>query len=477
MRIKTPVCAALVLLLGAGPAAAETPPSQPVGALEVSANRRFLQFRDGSPFFWQGDTAWLLFKKLDREEAERYLENRRLKGFNVVQAMVLHTATDVNAYGMPALDAGDPARPHLTSGSDPSRPGEYDFWDHVDWVLERAAGKGIFVGMVPAWGSIANQGRLNPENAAAYGRFLAHRYRGKPNVIWLNGGDVRGDRNTEVWRILGRTLKQEDPQHLVTFHPFGRTQSSTWFHEETWLDFNMFQSGHRRYDQDTEPHAKGEDSWRYVREDLSKQPLKPTIDGEPSYEGIPQGLHDPSQPYWTADDCRRYAYWSVFAGAFGHTYGHSAVMQMHKPDSGKGAYGVRQYWYDAVDDPGAAQMRHLKHLLLSRPFTERLPEEGAVIEAGERYDRILATRGKQYLLAYNYTGRPFRLRMGIIAGKEVKAWWYDPRDGTTQLIGAYANRGERLFTPPGKPRAGNDWVLVLDDAAARFPAPGSLRGK
>ena len=267
---------------------------------------------------------------------------------------------------------------------------------------------------------------------------------------------------------MGRTLKQADPNHLVTFHPFGRTQSSTWFHGEPWLDFNMFQSGHRRYDQDTEPGAKGEDNWRYAREDCEKQPVKPTLDGEPSYEDIPQGLHDPTQPYWTAADVRRYAYWSVFAGAFGHTYGHSAVMQMHNPGSGKGSYGVRKYWYEAIDDPGAGQMQFLKRLILSRPFFERVPDQSLIAgENGTRYDYVVATRGKAYAFLYTYTGRPFRVRMGIISGKQVRASWFDPRDGSSSRIGVFANQGERSFVPP---RPGADWVLVLDGSGTE-PRP------
>jgi hypothetical protein len=93
----------------------------------------------------------------------------------------------------------------------------------------------------------------------------------------------------------------------------------------------MFQSGHRRYDQDDSELGYGQDNWKYVRDDYSLVPVKPTIDGEPSYEGIPQGLHDPAEPYWNENDVRRYAYWSVFAGGFGFTYGNNAVMQMNKP--------------------------------------------------------------------------------------------------------------------------------------------------
>ena len=140
-------------------------------------------------------------------------------------------------------------------------------------------------------------------------------------------------------------------------------KSSMWFHQESWLDFNMFQSGHRRYDQDDTELNYGEDNWRYALDDYTQIPVKPTLDGEPSYEGIPQGLHDPSEPYWTDRDVRRYAYWSVFAGCCGFTYGHSGVMQFYKPEDEDPAYGARDYWYDAIHAPGAAQMMHLKNLM------------------------------------------------------------------------------------------------------------------
>lgn len=439
--------------------------AEKVGPIVVSANRRFLQHKDGTPFFWLGDTAWMLFQKLDRAETERYLEDRRRKGFNVVQAVALHGLTDQNAYGSAALIGNDPTRPNLTPGRDPSKSGEYDYWDHVDWVVDLAASKGIYIALLPTWGSVVKSGGLNPGNVAAFARFLAERYKPKPNIFWVNGGDVRGDDHPEVWKALGQTLKQADPGHLLSYHPFGRTQSSTWFNNEPWLDFNMFQSGHRRYDQDDTPERRGEDNWRFVIDDYAKTPPRPTIDAEPSYENIPQGLHDPSQPYWTAADSRRYAYWSVFAGAFGHTYGDNAVMQMYKPGAGAGAYGVRNYWYEAINDPGSGQMQYLKRLILSQSFFERIPDPSLIAgDNGVRYDYVIATRGKAYLFAYTYTGRPFQIRMGAISGAQVRASWYSPRDGSVQPIGLLPNVGVRAFTPPGEPAPGNDWVLILVDS-------------
>ena len=277
-----------------------------------------------------------------------------------------------------------------------------------------------------------------------------------------------------MWRAIGRTLRQEDPHHLITFHPFGRTQSSTWFHGEPWLDFNMFQSGHRRYNQDTDsPKRFGEDNWRYVLDDYAKEPPKPVLDGEPSYENIPQGLHDGSQPYWTAADARRYAYWSVFAGACGHTYGDNAVMQFHGPTSGPADYSPRNFWYDAIDDPGAGQLRHLAALMRSRPYFDRVHDPDAVLAgSGPRRDHVIATRGRDYMMVYAYMGKPFELRLGVIAGASVRGWWYDPRTGRAEAAGLVRNTGTRWFTPPGRPGEGHDWVLVLDDVATAFPPPG-----
>lgn len=443
--------------------------------LVVSANKRFLQTSDGKPFFWLGDTGWLLFKNLDRAEAERYLDDRRRKGFNVIQVMVLHTAGDRNAYGDPALVASDPGKPAVTPGSNPDQPEEYDFWDHVDFVVDAAAARGIHIGMVAAWGSIVRNGTLNEKNVREYTRFLAERYLAKPNIIWITGGDTYGDRNTEVWRAMGETFRKLDPGRLITFHPFGRTQSSTSFHNEPWLDFNMFQSGHRRYGQDTSPNAKEEDNWRYVREDYAKVPAKPTIDGEPSYEAIPQGLHDWKEPLWTDKDARRYAYWSVFAGSFGHTYGHAAVMSMRKTSAGRGPQGNQKPWVEGIQDPGAAQMQWLRNLVLSRPFFERVPDQTMIAgENGARYDYLIATRGNSYAFVYTYTGRPFEVQMSRVSGAKVRAWWFDPRDGSAKEVGTLSNKGTHRFTPPGNPAPGNDWVLVLDDVSKKYKAPGSI---
>ncbi|KAA8486291.1 collagenase-like protein with putative collagen-binding domain [Arcticibacter tournemirensis] len=457
----------IVVLLGllAAGCSTDKKAEQKTGKLKVSENGRYLVSENGEPFFWLGDTGWLLFGKLSREEADKYLEDRSKKGFNVIQVMVLHTVPAVNFYGDTAMVNKDVAKPKVTPGNDPKDSVQYDFWDHVDYMVDKAAEKGLYMAMVPVWGSNVKSGFVNQKQAAVYAKFLADRYKDRPNIIWLNGGDIKGSDSLDVWKTIGAVLRKNDPNHLITFHPRGRTTSSEWFHNEKWLDFNMFQSGHRRYDQDTsakETRHYGEDNWKFVAEDFRLKPVKPSIDGEPSYEGIPQGLHDTLQPRWTANDVRRYAYWSVFAGGFGYTYGHNSVMQMHNPKDKTSAYGSHQYWYDALNDPGARQMLYIKALMLSRPFMERVPDQSLIVNQGEKYDYLIATRGKDYAFVYTYTGRNMKINMGKIAGGKVKACWFNPRDGKTTEIGKFDNKGVEEFNPPGEVKEGNDWVLVLD---------------
>ena len=118
-------------------------------ALKVSENHRFLVDEKGNPFFWLGDTGWLLFTKLNREEADQYLTDRAAKGFNVIQVMVLHSLNVKNAYGDSALINMNVATPLVTEGNSFEDTTQYDYWDNVDFVVDKAAEKGIYIGMVP----------------------------------------------------------------------------------------------------------------------------------------------------------------------------------------------------------------------------------------------------------------------------------------------------------------------------------------
>lgn len=458
---------ALTLILTIIESSAEKPWHH--GPLVVSQNQRFLSHSDGEPFFWLGDTGWLLPERLDRDEVAYYLKRTAQDGFNVVQIQVLNAVPSYNVYGAQSHPDG------WNFSAIDSIPG-YGYWDHLDYIVDQAEKEGIYIGMVCIWGGLVKAGHMDLKKAEAYGRFLADRYGDRPNIVWIIGGDIEGNIKPEVWEKLATTIRTHDSNHLMTFHPRGRTTSARWFNSRPWLDFNMFQSGHRRYGQRMGnkdypiPDGTEEDSWMYVDSATSVLPLKPVLDGEPSYEDIPQGLHDPSEPKWTDKDMRRYAYWSVFAGSCGHTYGHNSIMQFIRPGI-EGAYfadGDSKPWWKALDDPGRGQMKYLKELILTFPYYERVPDSLILKNNGIKYDRLLATRGSDYLLVYNHTGRPMTLDLSRISGNEKTLWWMDPKNGELHYLGNYP---DGIIDLSSLAPEGDDFVLIAIDSKASYLLP------
>lgn len=439
------------------------------GKLMVSEEGRYLKHENGTPFFWQGETGWLMPERLNRDEVSYYLEKCKQAGYNMVQVQVLNSVPSYNVYGQASHIDG-----FNFKGID--RKGIYGYWDHMDYIIRTAASKGIYIGMVCIWGTPVEQGMMNVEEARLYGKFLAERYKDEANIIWMIGGDIRGDKKAEVWEALATTIRKIDNGHLMTFHPRGRTTSATWFNDSDWLDFNMFQSGHRRYgqrkgdgDYPIEENTE-EDNWRFVENSHNRIPLKPVIDDEPIYENIPQGLHDPNEIRWNQHDVRRYAYWSVFAGSFGHSYGHNDIMQFIRPGviGSFGADGMKKAWWNALEDPGFGQMIHLKNLMLAFPFFERIPDQSVIAgKNGERYDRAIATRGEDYLLVYNYSARPMEIDLGKVSGAKKNVWWYHPANGKLEYVGEFDSK-VTMFQYDCGYMSGNDRVLIAVNASKDY---------
>lgn len=434
------------------------------GKLKVSANSLYIVHENGTPFFWLGNTAWLLPERLNREEAEYFLTKDREAGYNVEQIQVLNAIPTFNVYGQQANNME-------FDFSKVSKPGVYGYWEHLDYIVSVAEQNGIYIAMDCIWGSMLKY--MDTKKAEALGKFLAQRYKDCPNIIWMIGGDIRGDKSPEVWDAMARAIRKIDNNHIMTFHPRGRTTSAWWFNDREWMDFNMFQSGHRRYGQrngDGDYTIKDnteEDNWRYVDMSFEKKPLRPVIDGEPSYEDIPQGLHDFSAPRWMDYDVRRYAYWAVFGGCFGHTYGHNSVMQFIRPGL-NASFGAEKPWWEAMNDPGYNQMKYLKWLMLNLPFTERVADQSVIAGTnGERYDRNIATRGNDYLLVYNYSGKPMDIDLTKISGKKKNVWWMNPADGTLTYIGEMDSK-VHTFTYDAAYLRGSDRVLIAIDADKNY---------
>jgi len=431
--------------------------------IKISDNRRFLIHSDGRPFFYLADTAWELFHRLDRPQTLRYLADRAAKGFTVLQAVAL---AEVDGLHTPNAEG------HLPfENDDPTRPVEA-YWRHIDWVIDEAAALGLHIGLLPTWGDKWNKAWgagpqiFTPDNAFAYGRWLARRYHDKP-LIWITGGDrkVETPLHHEILSHMARGLREGDKgEHLISFHPPGGGGSSQYFHAEPWLDFNMWQTGHTR----------NSDNYNKIAQDYGRNdPVKPVLDAEPGYEDHPSAFNL-DNGFLDDYDCRKAFYWATFAGACGHTYGCNPIWQFWRPGYEQRSL-CRHHWEDALHMPGSGQMRHGRALLESRPYLSRIPDQSLIASdnpGGSHH--VQATRDAEgsYALVYCSSTNPVTIDLTKMRGNRLAAWWFDPRDGTARRAADVDRaKGRESFQPPKI--AGPDWVLVVDDLSAHYPAPGS----
>lgn len=429
----------------------------------VSENQRYL-LKAGQPFFYLADTGWELFHRLDRDQASYYLKRRAEQGFTVIQAVVLAEFDGLhvpNPYGdLPLLN------------DNPETPNE-KYFRHVDYIIDKAAELNMTIALLPSWGdkvlrSTWGKGPeiFNASNAKIYGKWIAERYKNKTNIIWVTGGDrnPQNEAQVNIWRSMALGIQEGcvgAAKPLISFHPQPNDLGSAeWFHNDQWLGFNMFQNGHCR---NTPVYDKIQTVYNMV-------PAKPVMDAEPIYEDHPVCFNAREMGISNAYDIRLYAYLDIFSGAHGHTYGCHDIWQFYSPYR-EAVNGPHIYWQEAMELPGANQMIYLRKLIQSRPFLERVPDQSLIVENNlNPADRIQATRGKDYAFIYAASGKSFTVNLGKISGAKLNAAWFNPRKGETIKLNSLENKGTQKFTPPGM-GYGQDWVLILDDAAKNYVLP------
>ncbi|MCP5117984.1 MAG: DUF4038 domain-containing protein, partial [bacterium] len=255
----------------------------------------------------------------------------------------------------------------------------------------RAAHHGLYVALLPVCNANLPEDHPlveAPWAAYPYALLLGNPHRKRTHIIWVMGGDpfrkgtdVDNPRRLTLNRAIAEGIADgtnglDTYDHraawsttLMTYHPRGGGRSSSeHLHREPWLDFHMIQTG------------PGSDkyfpSFAKVTEDYALQPVKPTLLAEPVYENAYKNSVDRR---YDAYDVRQAAYWAVFAGAFGHTYGGLEMWQLLNPGIQRLNRKITtDYWYDLLDLPGAMSLKHLRALLESRPFLHRIPDQSMV---------------------------------------------------------------------------------------------------
>lgn len=438
--------------------------------LKVSGNNRFLVFKDSNkPFLFLSQTLWSMTRRLSREQVLQVLDICKELGFTAVQFIAHSHDMGINVLGDVPFENENYLRPVITVGNDLNSQEEYDWWDHVEFIIQECVKREMFVCLLPTWREQWNDPKknLNQNNAFAYGKFLGQRYRSyNPWIIWVMGGDEAPDtpQKLNIQRELARgitwgvTGRDDYDQVIMSYHTHGPATTSDFIDEsEPFMDFNMIQSGHRL------------ENLEGIIEKTYQGQNKPVLDFEPLYQragnnNTNDNTNDIENNTTSSNtnEVRNTIYWGIFSGGFGTSYGSGNLWSLGERSS---SFTIPNSFFEGF----GLQIKHLGKLLTSKPMLVRVPNQDFLLgnkTAG--LDRILActTTDKSYGMVYTPSGDSFTVDLSYIKGNNLHWYWFNPRTGEIDSCGSFRKKNDQhVFTPPtaGLRFSGNDWVLIMDN--------------
>lgn len=436
---------------------------QELPLLKISENQGYIVTEDNDPFFWLGGTAWELIHRLTKEEIDLYLTDRAQKGFTVIQTVILAELDGLNtpnAYGEKPLINNNPEEINES------------YFELVDYVVEKSAQLGLYVGLLPSWGDKFNKKWgagpeiFNSKNSEKYGEILAKRYLHHNNIIWILGGDrePESEKHYAIIRGMAKGIREIDKHHLVTYHPVGGKKATDFFNQDTWLDIDMFQSGHNR-------KAK---EYEYVTDSKKSGTKRPVVNGEARYENILDRFWEERHYGWLDDaDVRVSAYWSILSGAAGYTYGCNDIWQMYAIDR-EPIINARTDWKIALELPGSSQMKYMKEIFMALPWQKMELNQSLILNDNpENESFMLSATGNNndFTIAYTPTGKSMEIDLTKMNPGIVKAYWFNPRSGKILYIGDFET-GTPYEFKPWSDGWGSDFMLILVNKDSSYDFSG-----
>ena len=447
--------------------------SQP---LDISKDKHYLIDKSGTHFFWLADTAWELFQKLNLEESEKYLSTRQEQGFNVIQAAILYE----NAIDYPINQEliSDHILNGLNSDTNNAIQSDFNYWNHVEKIIRQAIAKEMKIALLPCWDeyvatNLTQEHFLNnPRTAYDYGFLVGSRLKKyKDHIIWMIGGDRLPEEHNStipIWQALAegitdaisdKPLFDNSADYQKTFMTFHLNNTvEEWARNEEWIDMIIWGSYQNKRNDGS--------AYQLAMVNYEQKLTKPTLNSEACFELMPIGYDWESyeQGYFDEIDVRKAAYWSIFSGACGHTYGCHPIWQMYNANDAVSPMTKAnlKIWSDALYEPGAQQMGILKSLF-SRFYPEAFSPLNIINQvSNDPKTHQCALSSNKTCLVYTPYGLMVQILMDKIPFEATKAYWFNPRNGDKIKEKSFNNRLlVLLLTPPGSLDRNNDWVLII----------------
>ncbi len=411
--------------------------------LRLSKNGRYLLTQHNEPFLLNADAGWLLFHKLQFNQARQYIDNRHEKFFNAIFLQVLPPEPDLrSAYN---------SAPFATQG-DLSAPNEA-YFKYVENIVRYASSRQMMVGLVPAWLGCcgSNWAKIQQQNGVEkcrnFGQYLGKRLSKNNNIIWIMGGDRDPLGEEVVQRAIAEGIKSVAPNHLMTYHAASSHSSTDVFANESWLDLSMiytyFRGKQGLWTTDMPQVHEVSDK------EYQKTPVKAFILGESQYEDENVG---------TEQMVRRQAYWTMLSGGAGHCYGSSVW-----------AFGAN--WQRNLNLSGALSMSRFYKIFNGLPWELLRPEKsGELIISGQGiygetdYSPVAVLPNYRLALMYMPIGHPVKIDMTKMKGSNLRVLWINPKTNQRWAGGYLKPRAVRELIPP---TLSDDWILLIGNVGKK----------
>ena len=444
-----------------------------VSPLKISANSRYLVDQNNTPCPILGRTAWFVIS-LSANQYHQFITNTVSKGYNAIEMHVLDH--DLRGNNPPFNGNGDlPFLRRLdgsvwngalsytnpnTEAPDLTTQNE-KYWSFVDTFLSYCDSQEITVFIFPGYVGAGGGGEgwmqelvtNGSAKSAAYGAFIANRYKNQKNLVWM----LLGDMGTF-------TIPQKDAEAaLIKGLKSVAGQQSTHYSAEA----NSGQNSTDQVDFGDQMTLNGVYSWqgdvcRLGRNAYSIHPVLPAFLLEEPYdeEGPDGNKYNPS----AIQPVRRFQWLGWLSSIGGYISGNGYVWGFKSPD-----------WQNHLNTKGAKEMSLLNSFIKSISWWELVPSglegtktlitNGGGTPDNPDYVAAAANPAGTLLVAYIPPAHPDSIEVDMTAmHSSVKAHWYDPTNGNIKKIkgSPFSNKVKQQFIPPGINSDGQkDWVLVL----------------
>lgn len=432
------------------------------GFLKVGDGGKYLSYADGTPFFYLGDTHWILpHERFSSSNAPgvasqfKYtVDKRKNQGFTVYQSEPIW---------QPHGGTHDGADEEKTANlSDGFTAADLEGFRNLDRKFKYIADNGlVHANAQVTWALDPAENPIYTEDyMSRIAKYWVARYGAYP-VIWTIAQEIDknmygnyDEKSMGKWYAVGQSLSDNDAYgHPIM--PHMESTNSTLPASSSWAD-KPYQDG---WAVQWQGNLSG---MRVAKSFWEASSSKPAVLYESGYD-----------QFWTDSRGALGAAYKAFQyGMYGYGYGAAGVWNdIYSKKGQPGDFGTASempdryfWWYDGANLKTGDQLTDFKRFYTSLSWWKLIPRfnDGAWASFNDTTRSLLSSDGNETYVVFFYnndTATGTLKQLDRTATYE--AYWFDPRTGLYYSIPEKVQAADSSWCIPAKPN-NEDWVLLLE---------------